>query len=147
MGTRADFYVGRGKQSEWIGSIAWDGDEIPEALSKCKTEKTYRKQLLQFLKSRDDSTFPENGWPWPWNDSNTTDVAYAFDNGRVYRAIGHPVMYWWRADQHHPNYVSHHGKRMGSKAEFPDMSEKKNVTLGKRSGLMVIGSNGPIDYP
>lgn len=25
MGTRADFYVGRGESAEWLGSIAWDG--------------------------------------------------------------------------------------------------------------------------
>jgi hypothetical protein len=24
MGTRGDFYVGRGKDAEWIGSIAYD---------------------------------------------------------------------------------------------------------------------------
>jgi hypothetical protein len=26
MGTRADFYVGRGETAEWLGSIAWDGN-------------------------------------------------------------------------------------------------------------------------
>lgn len=32
MGTRADFYVGRGTEAEWIGSIALDGypDGIPD---------------------------------------------------------------------------------------------------------------------
>jgi hypothetical protein len=25
MGTRADFYVGRGKDAEWLGSVAFDG--------------------------------------------------------------------------------------------------------------------------
>lgn len=25
MSTRADFYVGRGAEAEWIGSISWDG--------------------------------------------------------------------------------------------------------------------------
>jgi len=25
MGTRADFYVGRGETAEWVGSVAWDG--------------------------------------------------------------------------------------------------------------------------
>jgi len=27
MGTRADFYVGMGKDAEWLGSVAWDGYE------------------------------------------------------------------------------------------------------------------------
>jgi hypothetical protein len=31
MGTRADFYIGCGRDSEWIGSIAWDG--YPDGLS------------------------------------------------------------------------------------------------------------------
>ena len=26
MGTRADFYVGRGESAEWLGSVAWDGN-------------------------------------------------------------------------------------------------------------------------
>ena len=25
MGTRADLYIGRGTDAEWIGSVAWDG--------------------------------------------------------------------------------------------------------------------------
>jgi hypothetical protein len=32
MGTRADFYVGRGGQAEWLGSIAWDG--YPSGIDK-----------------------------------------------------------------------------------------------------------------
>jgi hypothetical protein len=63
MGTRAYFYVGRGKQAEWIGSIAWDGDEIPDAVAKAKTEKTYRKRVAEFFADRDDATLPESGWP------------------------------------------------------------------------------------
>jgi hypothetical protein len=31
-----------------------------------------------------DATRPEDGWPWPWEDSRTTDYAYAFDNGKVW---------------------------------------------------------------
>lgn len=139
MGTRADFYVGRGKQAEWIGSIAWDGGEIPEAVAKAKTEKTYRKRVAEFLTERDDATLPEQGWPWPWNDSGTTDIAYAFDSGRVYRACGYPEMYWWRADQLHPSNGEQE-KTPGKPAEWPDMSAKKNVTFGKGSGLMVIAA-------
>ena len=25
MGTRADFYIGKGTDAEWLGSIAWNG--------------------------------------------------------------------------------------------------------------------------
>ena len=27
MGTRADFYIGSGKDAEWLGSVAFDGYE------------------------------------------------------------------------------------------------------------------------
>jgi hypothetical protein len=32
MGTRADFYVGRGETAEYLGSIAWDG--YPDGLMR-----------------------------------------------------------------------------------------------------------------
>lgn len=83
MGTRADFYVGRGKTKKWIGSIAFDGYRITEALMRCKSEKDFRRLVAWQLSKRDDATLPEQGWPWPWDDSSTTDYAYAFFGGRV----------------------------------------------------------------
>ena len=40
MGTRADFYVGKGKDSEWLGSIAWDWypDGIPDNILDAESE-------------------------------------------------------------------------------------------------------------
>lgn len=65
MGTRADFYVAKKENPEnmeWLGSIAWDGYAIDEVES-AKNEEEYRNLLDNFLKNRDDSTFPEMGWP------------------------------------------------------------------------------------
>jgi hypothetical protein len=58
MGTRADFYVGKGKKSEWIGSIAWDG--YPQGISgyvlKAKSDEIYRRAVKTF--SRSGMMFP-----------------------------------------------------------------------------------------
>jgi hypothetical protein len=139
MGTRADFYVGRGADAEWLGSIAWDGypDGIDERVLKAKTEKTYRKTVQKFLETLDDATLPSQGWPWPWDDSCTTDYSYAFDakKKRVYASyFGHA---WFNPLKSRPK-VSEGAK----KVVFPNMAAKQNVVLGPRSGLMTVTS-GP----
>jgi hypothetical protein len=119
MGTRADFYVGRGETAEWVGSIAWDGYPegiMPHAAEKKRawvdgplmpaaakwpvgahlfdatTEQEFRERVARFFEYREDVTLPENGWPWPWENSQTTDYAYAFDGGKVYAScFGHQM--------------------------------------------------------
>lgn len=117
MGTRADFYIGTGKDAEWLGSVAWDGyewEELPDCpLMTATTETDFRAAVAESAASRRDWTSPADGWPWPWDDSTTTDRAYAFANGRV-------TVYRW-----------------GKGAEWPDMGARQNVTLGPRSGLIV----------
>lgn len=66
MGTRADFYVGKGKDAEWLGSIAWDGGDIDNQIRECQSPEAYRHAVESFLKERDDATWPKDGWPWPW---------------------------------------------------------------------------------
>ena len=76
MGTRADFYMGRGPDAEWIGSIAWDG--YPEGITPkggkwpdgahlfdAQTEEEYRERLEDYFERREDVSRPEHGWPWP----------------------------------------------------------------------------------
>ncbi len=134
MGTRADFYLGRGKKATWLGSIAWDGhtESLPEVCNS-----TTKKEFLEAVKELekcDDWTDPEEqGWPWPWNDSRTTDYAYAFDRGKVWAScFGHE---WQEA-------AAYDGEKDGREkvAIFPDMSARKNVTMGKRSGVMVVSA-------
>ena len=129
MGTRADFYMGRGSGAVWLGSIAWDGypDGIPNDVLQASTGDEYLARLATFWKDRDDLTLPAMGWPWPWDTSHTTDYAYAFDGNRVWLSnFGEP---WEDASVPvvDPEYP-----------EFPDMSEKANVTFGPRSGLVVV---------
>ncbi len=154
MGTRADFYVGRGKQAEWLGSIAWDGSEIPEEVWASKTERQYRNRIKKFLSSRDDGTFPERGWPWPWKDSHLTDCTYAFDKGRVWHTkyLGddeyegpppkHPKCEVCGHDMN-DGWTTRYGKNLpldSPRPEYPDMSGRQRVTFGARSGIVVIGA-------
>src|SRR5690606_19926111 len=86
MGTRADFYVGRGSDAEWLGSIAWDGypDGIDDMVKQATSDAAFRVAVEQFFAGRKDVTRPADGWPWPWDDSCTTDYAYAFDGENVW---------------------------------------------------------------
>lgn len=135
MGTRADFYIGRGENAEWLGSTAWDGypDGFKDTpLLGAADEATYRAEVAA-LGTREDFTAPEKGWPWPWIDSRTTDYAYAFDGGKVWcSSFGHP---WFIATEVEPEYEEIEDD---AKVAFPNMKSRQNVTLGKRSGVTII---------
>lgn len=136
MGTRADFYVGRGAGAEWLGSIAWDGhpDSMPEAITSATTPDGYRGAVAQFLATRDDATAPESGWPWPWDDSRTTDYAYALDGDKVWGSCcGHG---WFDATQPEPDDSCEGPKD----AVFPSMKDRRRMAEPgiTRSGLMVV---------
>lgn len=149
MGTRADFYVGKGENAEWLGSISWDGypSGIDTAVLQANTESEYRFALQQFFASRDDATLPERGWPWPWNDSNTSDYAYTFalwdeglETGRVWCSTGYPGRYWWNAREQEPSEEDDNYREILAgleRCKFPDMSARKRVRYDKGSGLII----------
>jgi hypothetical protein len=122
MGTRADFYIGRGPNAEWLGSVAWDGDEWEKKksrLMRATTADAFRAEVAAIANQREDFTSPTEGWPWPWDDSNTTDYAYVFHDGTV--EIPREDVDW-----------------------FPNMASRKNVQWGKKSGIvLVIGQEQP----
>ena len=130
MGTRADFYVGTGSNAEWIGSIAWDGYEWHEdtdtPIMQAANEQDFRDAVSDMLNGRDDATRPSQGWPWPWDDSCTTDFTYAYSNGKV-------TPYSWGAE-----ILDDEEEGIG--LEWPNMKEKaSNPVIGaKRSGVMVL---------
>ncbi len=160
MGTRADFYVGRGKGMKYLGSIAWDGypSGVSTELLMSRTEADFKRNLKGFSLVRDDWSSPEeHGWPWPWDDSRLTDYVYAFDNGEVWISYvnspwfkasdiprdkdgklldGRPYYEWQEA--HIPEGG---GKSSPNDKEFPDMKKIKRVTFGGRSGVVVIGGD------
>lgn len=140
MGTRADYYIGRGPGAEWIGSTAWDSypDGMPAAILDATDEATFRAAVEAFFSERRDVTRPEQGWPWPWNDSATTDYAYAFDGGGVFYSIGYPAPVWWlhangaQPDDDDPRLLE------CERCVFPDMSMRKNVRFDHGSGLIIV---------
>ncbi len=141
MGTRADFYIGKSKDAEWIGSIAWDGyrDGIDSQILNCESPEAFRHAVESFFKDRDDVTLPEHGWPWPWGSSHLTDCSYWFfddqtwdEHDKCYVPCSRPEPEdddQWEAFTDGCEQIS-----------FPDMSDKQNVTLGPRSGVMVFGA-------
>ncbi len=140
MGTRADFYVGRGITAEWIGSIAWDGypEAMPPALLRANSEAHWRNLVSLFLRERDDATLPDQGWPWPWENGHLTDYSYAFDGETVWASNYGSA--WWRAQDVQPESDEDDA---AEQVPFPDMTARQKVTLGKRSGVIVVGPHGP----
>lgn len=141
MGTRADFYVGKGKDAEWIGSIAWDGyrEGIEDAVLMADTEQGFRAAVARFFVDRDDVTLPARGWPWPWDNSAITDCSYWFFDGCVwddcrkrYRRCDTPLPDDYSHDDPLPATMD------GGTIEYPDMSTRKNVRFDGGSGLMII---------
>lgn len=139
MGTRADFYVGRGEKAEWLGSVAMDGypdGKWADYVVKCATADSFRAAVEKMLGECEHGTKPERGWPWPWEDSRTTDFSYAFDDGKVWASC---FGYEWFdptiavEDEDGNNYTK--GEKV---AIFPNMKTRQNVTMGPRSGLLVI---------
>lgn len=131
MGTRADFYVKKENQMTWLGSIGWDGypDGINSEVFEATTEEEFKEKINAFFSERDDVSLPANGWPWPWNDSSTTDYAYIFENNKVMGScFGAGVFDPLKNEDDE-----------GELPEFPNMSNLKNVAFGKKSGLIVIG--------
>lgn len=125
MGTRADFYVGRGPDAEWIGSIGWDGypDGIASAVLNAVRPKQFRAAVERFFAGREDVTRPADGWPWPWDDSCTTDYAYAFDAGKVY--VSRFGSKWVRPR----TALKKDWEPTETGAEFPDMEREESHDL------------------
>jgi len=136
MGTRADFYIKKAEDTEllWIASIAWDGypDGIDAEVLSAKNQTDYIAALQKFLSTRRDVTLPADGWPWPWDDSRTTDFAYCFVDGRV---LTNHFGNGWHVfvdgeDNDDAEIVWNH--------DFPDMKDVKNVRYDEGSGLIVL---------
>lgn len=156
MGTRADFYIKQEKNKkkmEWCGSIALDGYEI-DGVEEAKTETEFRNKLKIFLDDRDDSTYPKDGWPWPWNNSKLTDETWVFitnkkGEGKVWRCyekegnhedIKTPLIFAPFDEQ--PEYNEEKDEystvKLSKKIYMPDMKKHQNVAMDKRSGLLII---------
>jgi hypothetical protein len=155
MSTRGDFYIGRGENAKWIGSIAFDaypsgirictgkdGRGIPQfkSFSKGKhlfdaaTVEEYCERLDEFFANRADATRPSDGWPWPWNDSSRTAFSYTFEDGRVLvSAHGKPFVPL-TPELRKLDTLDSSVPELRGKEPFPDMFAIKNLAYGERSG-------------
>jgi len=130
MGTRADFYIGRGQDAKWLGSVAWDGYVWSEdkscAIMAATTEQEFEDAVAQ-LRERNDFTTPEQGWPWPWSDSRTTDYAYVLHDNKV-------KAYCFGTD------CDDEKEEAPIVDWFPNMDSRKSVTFGERSGIITFSA-------
>lgn len=135
MGTRADFYVGKGKS----------------AVLNAHSEAEFRAAVNIFFSSRDDVTCPEQGWPWPWATSATSDCSYWFFDGRAWDASSEHYDsgdVYLPCDETEPDWDADEDARAAwyagrEKIDFPEMDDSNFARSGSRSGLIVI-SSGPL---
>jgi len=153
MGTRADFYIKNESSLEWLGSIAWNGQEI-DNVAKAQTSIEYKFLVNSFLHNRNDATFPADGWPWSWNNSKLTDCCYVFipgkwpNLGKVWKNIDrigshedHTSPLLFVPIDHKDEYNDKYDRIVPTSVLrmcVPDMSNVRNVTFGPRSGVIVI---------
>jgi hypothetical protein len=96
------------------------------------TPEEFEERLAQFFANRTDVTLPERGWPWPWDDSCTTDYAYALDGGKVWASSFGSA--WF--DPHQEESEENHDRKS---ATFPNMKSRANVRFDRGSGLIILG--------
>lgn len=135
MGTRADFYVGRGEKAEWLGSVGYDG--YPDGVFSNPwprewTEEKWRERVANI--DTESWTSPEDGWPWPWEDSLTTDYAYTYDDGAIWVSN---FGYTWVKLSTLKTRTRADG--CSKSAVFPNMKHVQNVAFGHRSGMLILG--------
>ena len=151
MGTRADFYTAKYKidgtpyKLKWIGSIAYDGnpDSISQRLLKCVSIQGFKSHFKNFVKFRDDVTWPENGWPWPWDDSSITDYTYIYDDEENQIFVNAFHGEYDKVTGSYPFvYVGCRNYNIREKNyRLPNMSKLKNIAAAgtARSGVIRIG--------
>lgn len=88
--SKADFYIGRGKNMKWIGSCidgfppCENGRSEITAICSSKKEKDFIKRVNEMLENKvHEGAKPEDGWPWAYNDSIKTNYIYVFSYNNV----------------------------------------------------------------
>jgi len=138
MGTRADFYYEKEDKSlEWLGSIGWDG--YPSGINDAVKQATDLQQYIEAVKAQiteDRGTFPEQGWPWPWEDSCTTDYSYVFKDGKTWGSNWGYRLF----DPLLPEPDDDEDDEESKLDIWPNMKERQNIARdSQRSGIFIIG--------
>jgi len=131
MGSKADFYLGRGVEAEWLGSIEWDGYPagLPTTFRTAITLGDYRAEIDSILDTRPDAIKAVDGWPWKWDSSHGTNYSYAFDTDRVWACCYGSS--WWLASLREPDHTTLKRKA----ASLPDMSLR--AKMDKPEGIFI----------
>lgn len=142
MGTRADFYENKDSSEGWLGSVAWDGypDGVPAPVMEATSYDEFRTAVALILTEEKSASTPATGWPWPWDDSQTTDYAYVWsdDGVKVYEyGRPYPECPDDLSDEERDEWDLERTRT--PKVAFPDMSAISAPTLGDRSGVIVFG--------
>ena len=144
MGTRADFYTGKGRDANWLGSVGMDGhpETISEQLSltlefqSIASEADWTESVAAVFDAHEEHTLPEMGWPWPWDDSNTTDYAYTYEAGKVWVSCFGRL---WVTLQWALEEEDAWDAMEGGQLDFPDMSAIKNIRYDSGNAPMIFG--------
>lgn len=144
MGTRADFYVYAENKLEWKGSIGWDGmpngSPTDHGVIQARTLDDYLNAINNLKNSVDDFTDPDQGWPWPWDNSRLTDFTYVFYRDKVYACFfgGKWFDPLTSEELNFDDQANWKDFDLPFPKGFPDMKHIKNVDWGERSGLGII---------
>lgn len=126
MGTRCDFYLGRGLQAKYLGSVGHDAfaDEMAVVFADITTEEQFTERLKEVF-SQYGEIAAHHGWPWPWPSSVLTDTVVAFDEGRAWLRVKRDGESRW-APASNLDDVS------DMRCEFANMLEQEQSTAGGR---------------
>lgn len=141
MGTRADFYIKQEQEPKmlWLGSIAWDG--YPEGIDKdvllATSPDEYVNEVRRFLAAH-KGTLPDRGWPWPWDNSKTTDYSYVFVDNKVMGSSWGNSFFDPLVKQEDNDDET---QEQGESIDWPDMTDVKNVRWDMEgSGLIILST-------
>jgi len=112
MNIDADFYIGKGKEAEWLGSVSSNGDintiarsSFGQQFLECHTPELFKHFVSNYLHQYRNSVLASQCWPWLWGDSGTTDRSYWFFDDKIWCAV--PILFngKWKSEVPH-YYIS-----------------------------------------
>lgn len=133
MSTRADFYLGRGRKSVYLGSVGHDAGypELQHYFEGVKTPEAFRAALKNVFADFGEIS-ADYGWPWAWKTSDTTDTVICLHDGRVWHK--HWSRRWAPLDR--PNRPSR------ARCRFPDMTRGLDSPEGRlRRRIALMGGS------
>jgi hypothetical protein len=83
--TKADCFIGRGRNSVWLGSVGSHGR--PEMLNREIVLRGLQGSVQEsaMVRTLAQGVSPEMGWPW--RNGRITEYTYAFDDGEIFVSV------------------------------------------------------------